>query len=336
MPYATPTLTLLGVTVYPYGLMLAAGALVYFFLCGYLRHQRRLPVGTARVFAAFCVPLSLLCARLVFCLVNLSYYVESISQPLMTLSLWDGGYAMLGVPLGVFLAALIAAKIRRVSVGELCDVVFAPLGLFVCAARLGERFTMLGVGKPVFPRDPQLVPFLYMQDMGETCYAVYMMEAIVAFLIAAGLIALLLSRKTIRQARRGDVALLFLAVFGAMQVALESMRNDGHMLWGFVRASQVLSILLPIAVTAVWLARYARVRGFGALPIVCALVIVACVVCGILLEFSLDGSADPLRDTLLMFAVSFLLWLTPYVVFLRLRGHVYAEDRFAVKVGAEG
>ena len=87
------TFTFLGLTGYGYGLAIGASALAYLALAGVLGYGRRLPAGTVRLYGLFAFPLGLLFSRGLYCLVNLSYYTESISQPWRMLAFWDGGFS---------------------------------------------------------------------------------------------------------------------------------------------------------------------------------------------------------------------------------------------------
>ena len=390
------TFPIFGLTGYWYGLALGASVLVYLCVAGVLGFTKRLPAGTVRLYGLFAIPLGLLMSRLFFCAVNFDYFTESISQPLRMLAFWDGGYSLFGALCGLVLAALIAARVQNVRFGTVFDVTAVPLGVLLCGFRLAEGLTgQLGVGKQVEVSTlAEKLPLLFVSDhIGTlTLYrlAVYRYESAIA--IAVFICALLLfnSRHPRRKARQGDVGMIVYSLFGASQVLLESLRDDGHMLVGFIRAQQLGYALIPILALSVFGARYAHIRqarkttvaawlllpvmalvallmvhplnhvldltnrralGAGVLLLlavymafflrlrgadlrliatwfVALMAIAGCV----MVEFSIDGSNNLLRDYAVMGACCLLLFLAPYTLWRRLKQTVYREESITVHI----
>lgn len=388
--------TVFGLTGYGYGLTLAAGALLYLCAAGVLGYLRRLPAGTVRLYGLLALPLGLLLARAAFCAVNWEYYVETISQPWRMLAFWDGGYSMLGLLCGLILAAFLASRIMRVRFGTLLDVVATPLGLLLAVFRLAEGFTgQLGVGKQVEAGTlAHTLPWLFLtEQMGTlqlTRLAVYRYEAAAGLLLFAAALALFMGKPRGRRDKPGDVAMIVFSLFGACQVLLESLRDDGHMLLGFIRMQQLGSALIPILALCIFGARYAHIRqarparvaawlllpvmalvgllmvrplnhvldltgrralGFailGALALYMALflrvrgadrrliftwaaALVALAGC-VMVEFSIDGSSDLLRDYAVMALFCLTLFLAPYTLWRTLRRRVYGEESLTVRI----
>lgn len=332
-----------GWTVHFYGLGIALAAFALLMGMGVAGYRRRLPLGTVRVFGVLAIPLGILLARLLFCLVNLSLFTETYENPWLMLRFFDGGLSMPGALLGMFLAALLTARIMNVRLGQLLDVMALPLGLFLALCRAAEGFTELGVGKIVEEGFfTQHLPWLFLRETAgiatEYRLAVYGYEAAAGLLIFLLMLVLSSLVKRSRQVRPGDLALVFFSLYGASQMLLESMRDDGHMLITFLRVGQVLAALLPILATAVFARRYSRIRGKGGLRVQLSwLVVGLCVALGVLLEFSLDGritwgTPSLLRDYLLLAGVSAALFLVPYSLFTVLRKRVYLEGHITVHV----
>ena len=390
------TFTVLGLTGNWYGLALAASVLAYLCLAGVLGYVKRLPAGTVRVFALFALPMGLVLSRAAFCLANLDYFTETISQPLRMLAFWDGGYSLLGALCGLVVAAYVASRIQKVRFGALLDVATVPLGLLLAGFRLAEGLTgQLGVGRQLdVGALAEKMPWLFLTDhLGTlTLYrlAVYRYEAIAALLVLAFALWLFFNRSIRRKAKLGDVAMIVFALFGASQVVLESLRDDGHMLLGFIRVQQLGYALMPILALTVFGSRYSHIRkarnatdaawvllpvmalvgvlmvwplnhvldlsgkrelGFAALgalaiymaiflrvrganlrliltKLVALLAIAGCV----MVEFSIDGSNDLLRDYAVMAGCCLALFLAPYTLWHELRMRVYHEETIAVRI----
>lgn len=331
----------LGLDGYAYGLWISIGALLLLCLMGVLGHGARLPKGTVRVFGALAIPLGILCSRGVFCLCNLSLFTETYENPLLMLRFFDGGLSMTGAFIGLVLAALLTARLLKISAGRLMDVMVVPLGLFIAVCRAAESFTALGVGKVVEESAVMAVaPWLFITETAgiavEYRLAVYRYEAAAALLIFGWILLYALGMRKGKHVVSGDAALIFFSLYGASQMVLESLRDDGHLLILFVRAAQVGAALMPIAATAVFSRRYVRIRGVDRRIVTSWVIILASVATGILLEFSLDGrlswgQPSILRDTLLEAALAVLLFAVPFSLFRKLRNTVYAQGRILAR-----
>ncbi len=340
------TFSLWGLTGYGYGLWIAGGAALMLAMMGVIGYRYRMPIGTVRVFGALAIPLGLVCARLVFCLLNLEKFTETYENPLLILRFFDGGLSMTGLLIGLLLTALITARIMKVRAGKMMDVLAVPLGLFIAACRIAERFTTLGVGKVVEENAvTKALPWLFLTETAgvatEYRMAVYRYEAIVALLIFLFIFCLFLAFRKQKNVMPGDLALLFFSLYGASQVLLESLRDDGHLLITFLRIAQVAAALMPVIATAIFTRRYLRIRGKADSRIVLSwLVLLLCIGVAILLEFSLDGrfswgNPSMLRDYLILSVVAILLFAIPYGLFQSLHRKIYAQGHILVHVSAD-
>ncbi len=244
--------TFFGLTVWKYGLCAAVGALCYLALARVT--MRGLPTKAAAIFGPLAVALGVVCARLAYGLTEIAYFTETIEQPEKLLCFWDGGFSMTGLLLGLLLAAWLAGRLGKAPIGRMLDGAMLPAGLLIAVLRMGEGYTSLGVGRYFDAGGlTAAAPWLFVASgLGNaTLYslAVYRIEALIALLILA------VSALWGRGAKPGDRALFTLALYGACQLVLESLRDDGHMLWGFVRAQQAYAAAMPLTALIVWGAR---------------------------------------------------------------------------------
>ena len=324
------TFSLFGLQGYAYGLCVAAATLLLAVWMGVLSRRRGLPAGTVQVFGITGILAGILCARTVFCLFNLSFFVETCENPALMLRFWDGGLSMAGLLGGLLLAAFITARMMRIRFAVLADVLTVPLGLFIAVCRLAEIFTELGVGKVVEENALiRAIPWLTLtESMGvftEHRLAVFRYEALAAFLIFA--VMLLIASRARRNAKvkDGDISLIFFSLYGASQMLLESMRDDGHLLVIFLRISQVAAALMPLIAAFVFSRCYLRAYGKANRRIFCCWALLALLVgAGVLLEFSLDGrlawgSPSMMRDYLIMAAVCVTLFAVPMNLLMAVR-----------------
>lgn len=304
------TFSLLGLPVHAYGLCASLAALC--LLAGMRAAGRdRLPKGTASVFGVLGIVLGVLGARLVYCLCNLTTFTQTYENPWLMLRFFDGGFSMPGLIAGLCLAAALTARLLRASVCDVLDAACVPAGLALAVLRFGERFTDLGVGKAVQEGFATAhFPWLFVASrMG---VAVEYRMNVWAYEATAGLILFgltLLARRVLK--RRGDTALFFALLFGASQILLESMRDDGHMLLIFLRVGQLGAAVLQLWACAVLCRRASAVRRAATWTAVAL-----CVLTVVLLEFSLDGrltvgTPSLARDYGIMAAVCAALFAVP-------------------------
>lgn len=275
----------LPVTAYALCLVISLGiGLLCFFLDG---RKNGMNIDVLWRTALLSVPLGVIGARLFHFLGNYFYYEEMGFAAL--LRLWDGGFALWGAVGGTALAALIAGKWNRVSVASLLDTLAAPAALTIGLSRFAEYFSGEGLGPYVEIEAFMRFPFaVYRADYEVWNWAVFILEGI------AALVIFLVLRSKKRPA--GDTARLFLLLYSACQITLESLRRDHCLRWLFVRVSQLTALIVILALMLVAILRLRKNRngiklGQAALP---WLLVALFAVIVVAIEFSFDGKI--LRD----------------------------------------
>lgn len=277
-----------GMPLTRFGAMCAVSMMCVLLGAALFAREKRIRYGAFIRLAVLSVPLSWLCARLLYVLANCTYYLTTLSNPVLALRFWDGGYSAAGAMLGLWLAAWLAAKWTRTPACDMLDAVSLgiPLGLMV--ERLSESGTGMGLGRSV---SYDWLSFLGISDgMGDLVHPVYRYEA-----AAALLIFLVLAVPVLRKHGRtvpGDVTLMLLTLLSATQVLLESLRNDGHMVVHFVRIQQVVYLLEGLLALLIYFRRAVKNKGMKkSRQLLLWLVAFACVALGILMEFRVDRGA---------------------------------------------
>lgn len=273
----------LPVTAYALCLTLASGAglLLYF----YLGKKRRVRSDALWAAALLSVPFCLIGARLFYCLARFSMYQEMGFSAV--LRLWDGGYALWGAIGGAALAALAGAKLTKQKAAPILDVM-APAGaLSIAIGRFAEFFTLQGIGPYVEEEALCFFPVaVYRESYEEWNYAVFMLEGLAALVI----LFVLLKKK---RAKPGDRARIFLLLYSACQILLESLRRDSVLRWLFVRVNQLTAALVIAGLMAFALVRWIRNkdsrRMSGKEIALCWAVMLLCVGLCVAMEFSVDG-----------------------------------------------
>lgn len=301
-------------SVFPYGLFAAAGVGCMLIAMLLTAPKRSFSKGTVTVFGLLAIPLSLVFSRLLYCVFQLNLFCDTYENPWLMLCIWDGGYSIWGVIPALLLAAWLTAKKQRCSFRSLWDCVSLSSALLFSMLYAGEGRTELGIGKVIDTGFlTSAFPFLVLeQKLGVNVeyrlivYRLQCLACVVLFLV------MLLSRH--KSKAEGILALRFWSIFASMQIFWESLRDDGHMLFIFLRIGQVAAgiVLLWVLID---LSRCYRQAGLH-MPWFVWPVFVLCLGLIAALEFSLDGrltigTPSMARDYGLMAAVCVILATLP-------------------------
>ena len=228
----------------------------------------------APLLTGFCVLPGFLMARLVFWLCSVSVYMGQRSDFASLLRVSEGGLSMTGALLGAGLGCLLTARIvrdRGLGFPVLADALAPGAVLFIACERCHE-WPLL---RQNYGFDMAGIPFLTV----ESHYGFVMNTARLSSLTALVILAAVL---VMRPKKAGDRALMFVFLYGLTQILLESLRQDQHMMWDFVRAQQLFAFLMAFGAVMALGVRARR-------PLSAFLVSLLTVGCIVFLEFALDG-----------------------------------------------
>lgn len=286
---------LFGLTGYRLGLCAAIGMLALFVAMLLLAKGRKVEPSAVCVLTLAGGVLGIVFARLLYCLVNLSDFIDAYENLWLTLRFFDGGLSLSGLLIGLLLAVPLTAAITKEKAADLLDILCVPMGLLLCALYMGQQDTGLGIGKVVEEGTlTQAMPWLFLcERMGvnvEYRMLVFLYQAIFSGLIAVVMMVVYLRAQKKSGFCSGETAWLSLAVYGAVMVVMESLRDDGHMQMIFLRIGQVTSALLPIIAIILLSSRHCKLAGKATGRAIFGWFAIALLVAGIVvLEFALDG-----------------------------------------------
>ena len=288
-----------------YALVIGAAAAAALLLMLLQKKKTGIKTRTAFIFGALAVPLCILLGRGAFWLCSLAWIRTS------GLSFWDFvgtgyTYMLYGAVIGGFAAAFLTAKIRGESFGTVADAAAAPAALLIAAGRFAEYLVDAGFGSGIAEwfdpyeewsmiawEEPDAIcrfPFAVQNYYGTWKFAINLWEGLAAIIF---LIVLLRMRKR----KSGGAASLLLLMYASCQITFESMRRDDVIIWGFVKANQLISALLVLGLLIFcWLKQPRTERKVPELCIRTALLLVFAGII-MLMEFALDQK------------VGFLLWM---------------------------
>ena len=226
------------IPVYADQALLWAGILLCLTIACRAMRKQGYAVRNLLVFAPLTVFLGFASAHVFYCLVRLEHTLYD-AQAISFLYFWDDHDMLYGGMVGCALAALVAAKGAHRSTLGLLDAI-APAGaLMIAFVRLAQGLHGDGYGEylddgSVFAHFPFAVFDAYYEAWA---WALFLLAALVAVLLFIWI-------GTRKSRFAGDRTLLFVGLYAAAQIVLESLRRDDFLRWGFVRSSQLISVIL--------------------------------------------------------------------------------------------
>ena len=223
---------------------LAAATAICFFLAFYLNKCGNAVAGFAAV--PMSLFLGLVAARFFHWYCRFDSYDSFLAA--MT-DYTSGGYALMGVFLGCFLAAWLLRLIRLSrSLPEMLDCMAVSGCAGIAVGRLASLFNSSDRGQVLekFRSLPVVWPVTNaVSGAVEYRLATFMLQSLVALLLFVGLTLFYLRGNRKGRLKNGDTSLIFLMIYGASQVVLDSTRYDSLFFRsnGFVSVVQVLGAL---------------------------------------------------------------------------------------------
>ena len=224
-------LTLFGLNISWYGIMVGLGFLAALALCGQLCRERDLDYEYPYKLIWWIFPFSLIGARIYFLIFN---GMDSFWD---IIRIWDGGLAIYGGVIGGFIGLIICSIINKKSIIKTTDVVVPVLALGQAFGRIGCIFGKCCYGVEVTNKALQWFPISIFVH-GEYHYATNFYESLLDLGIFFGLTYLLRKTKI-----KGLTTFAYLFGYGIVRFVLEFFRDEVQTLFiGSFPVSQLVSI----------------------------------------------------------------------------------------------
>lgn len=225
-----------------YGFLIASAVLIGVTLSQYLASRRQVNPDLLSDLAIWLVLAAIPSARLYYVLFE---WREYAANPGSIVAIWQGGIAIHGAIIGGTIAALIFARLKRVSFWQLADLVAPSLILGQAIGRWGNFFNSEAFGSPTNLPWKLFIP-LNRRPLGfeaiEFYHPTFLYESIWNLLVF-GLLMVLFFRDLRGQIRLkvGTIFLVYLAAYSSGRVWIEGLRTDSLMLGG-LRMAQLVSL----------------------------------------------------------------------------------------------
>jgi len=225
-----------------YGLLIASAVLIGVSLSQYLAEKRRVNPELLGDLTIWLVLGAIPCARIYYVAFEWPQYAQ---RPEDIIAIWKGGIAIHGAILGGTIAALIFAKIQRVSFWQLADLIAPSAILGQAIGRWGNFFNSEAFGSPTdlpwkLYIPPNSRPIAYANF--EYFHPTFLYESLWN-LTVFGLLLTLFFRDLQGKIRlkTGALFLVYIAAYSSGRVWIEGLRTDSLM-FGPLRAAQMVSL----------------------------------------------------------------------------------------------
>lgn len=226
-----------------YGLLMASAVLIGVNLSRYLARSRGVKPELIESLLIWLVIAAIPCARLYYVLFEWRQYAQN---PLLIFQVWKGGIAIHGAILGGLVAAVIFARLKRVSFWQLADIVAPSLILGQAIGRWGNFFNSEAFGSPTNLPWKLYIP-LERRPLGYEQFAyfhpTFLYESLWNLMVFGLILALFFRVIKIKpQLKLGTIFLVYWVGYGLGRFWIEGLRTDS--LWiGPLRIAQIVSLV---------------------------------------------------------------------------------------------
>ncbi|MGK7936818.1 MAG: prolipoprotein diacylglyceryl transferase [Xenococcaceae cyanobacterium] len=227
-----------------YGFLIASAVLIGVSLSQYLAKRRGVNPELLADLAIWLIVSAIPCARIYYVLFQWQEYAQ---RPEDIIAIWKGGIAIHGAIIGGTLAAIVFARLNRVSLWQLMDLVVPSVALGQAIGRWGNFFNSEAFGRPTdvpwklfIP--PSNRPLEYLNY--DYFHPTFLYESVWNILVFVVLISLFFwSLKQGERYKVGTMALNYFMGYSLGRFWIEGLRTDSLML-GPLRMAQVISLVI--------------------------------------------------------------------------------------------
>ena len=200
------------------------------------------------------VPLGYVGARIYYVIFEWGYYSQ---HPEQIIAIWNGGIAIYGGLIAGLIVLLIFCYKRMLPPFLMLDIIAPGVMAAQILGRWGNFVNQEAHGAPTtlhFLQSLHLPQFIIeqMKIGGKYYQPTFLYES---FFNLIGLILILSLRHKKHLFKQGEVFMTYLLWYSVVRFFVEGMRTDSLYIFGIIRVSQALSLILFIATIILWIYR---------------------------------------------------------------------------------
>lgn len=232
------------VKIYWYSVMILLGIIFAYFVITFESKKFRIPKTYLTNYFFYLLILSVLGARIYYCLFNLDYYKNNILE---MFQVWNGGLAIHGGLIVGILFTIFYTKKYKINTLRFMDIIVPGVIIAQAIGRWGNFFNQEAHGGKVtleFLQSLHLPKFIIdgMHINGSYFHPTFLYESLWCLL---GFIVIVLIRKR-KYLKIGRLTSTYLIWYGIGRFFIESLRTDSLM-FNNLRAAQIISVLMIVA-----------------------------------------------------------------------------------------
>ena len=231
-----------GIRLKWYGFLIASAVLIGVNLSMWLAKKRQIDPELIADLAIWLVLGAIPCARLYYVAFQWPNYAQHLDQ---IVKIWEGGIAIHGAIIGGTIAAIIFAKIKRVSFWQLADLVVPSVALGQAIGRWGNFFNSEAFGSPTDLPWKLFIPLNsrpYEYRTFDYFHPTFLYESVWNLLVFALLMWLFIDDTRRNRLKAGSLFLIYVVAYSIGRFGVEGLRTDSLML-GSLKMAQAISLV---------------------------------------------------------------------------------------------
>ncbi|MGB7474295.1 prolipoprotein diacylglyceryl transferase [Trichococcus sp.] len=240
-----------GLEIRWYGVIIAIGILIAMTLATKEAENKGLDPDFIVDMMFWTIPLGIIGARIYYVLFELDYYLQNPGE---IIQIWNGGIAIYGALIAGILTIYWYTKRKGISFALTMDILAPAVLIAQSIGRWGNFMNQEAHGEEVsraFLENLFLPKFIIeqMNINGIYYHPTFLYESLWSL---TGFVLILFLRRKGQLLRVGEVMFTYVMWYSFGRFFIEGMRTDSLYLFGPIRVSQALSILLFLGAMGVW------------------------------------------------------------------------------------
>lgn len=237
-----------------YGIIMAVAIILAVSMAIFEGRKRQIESDDFMDLLLWAVPLGYVGSRIYYVIFEWNYYSQHLDE---IIAIWNGGIAIYGGLLAGLAVLLVFCYKRMLPPFLMLDIITPGVMAAQILGRWGNFINQEAHGGPTtlaFLQSLHLPDFIINQmKIGGVYYQpTFLYES---FFNLIGLLIILLLRHRKHLFKQGEIFMLYLAWYSVVRFFVEGMRTDSLYLWGSIRVSQMLSVILLIVVIVLFIYR---------------------------------------------------------------------------------
>lgn len=240
-----------GLEIRWYGVIIAIGILIAMTLASKEAARKGLDGDFIVDMMFWVLPLGIIGARIYYVLFEWQYYLENPGE---IIQIWNGGIAIYGSLIAGILTIYFYTKRKGIPFALTLDILAPAVLIAQSIGRWGNFMNQEAHGGQVtraFLEGLHLPEFIInqMNIDGTYYHPTFLYESLWSLL---GFILILFLRRKEKTLRMGEVTLTYVLWYSFGRFFIEGMRTDSLYLFGPIRVSQFLSLILFVGAGIIW------------------------------------------------------------------------------------